>query len=139
VKGNQAAADQLNNALMRLDAVNQVLVNMTSGSVVIRYDPEQISTELLVAAIIRVLNLESQLDKVPQSVLGREISQMSHALNRTVYDQTKGTIDLRTALLISIAGLGVAKILNQRNSAFPAGFTLLWWAGRGLFSPVEGS
>ena len=124
---------------MRVDAVRQVDVSPISGSVVIRFDPEQISAELLVAAIIKVLGLEKELDRLPSSVIGQEISQVSQALNRAVYDQTNGLIDLRTALLISMAGLGAAKLWNQPRLALPGGFTLLWWAGSGLFRPAHGS
>ncbi len=59
--------------------------------------------------------------------------------NRAVYDQTNGLIDLRTALLISMAGLGIVKLWSQPHWALPAGFTLLWWSGSGLFRPAEAS
>ena len=139
LKGNKDAADRLTSALKRVQAIDLVAVNTISGSVVIRFNPEQISAELLVAAIIKVLGLEKELERIPASVLGREIHHVAHALNRAVYDQTQGLMDLRTALLLAMAGLGTIKLLQHRQLALPAAFTLLWWAGDGLFRSTERS
>jgi hypothetical protein len=130
--GDDQAGEHLRATLGRVASVQHLDVDPVTGSVLIRYDAEAINAALLVAAIIKILNLEGELDKVPASRMQREVRHVSKALNRALYDQTHGLLDMKTAVFLSLAALGTAKLWQQRSLALPAGFTLLWWAGNGL-------
>lgn len=134
LRGDAAAAEKLSASLGRIESVEAVRVSPVTGSVLLLYDAEAISADLLVAAIIRILGLEDELHRVPSSVVGRELREVSHALNRAVYDRTGGIVDLRTALLLALAALGMTRLWRGGKLALPAGFTLLWWAGHGLLA-----
>lgn len=127
-----ASGERLVGTLERVASVENVSVNNITGSVLIHYDPGEINAALLVAAIIKILGMEEQLERVPVSRLQREVRQVSKALNRALYDKTNGILDLKTAIFLSLAALGTAKLWQQHSLALPAGFTLLWWAGNGL-------
>jgi hypothetical protein len=139
LRGADAEADSLAQSLQRIDAVEAVRVNPVTGSVLIRHDPDAISADLLVAAIIKVLRLEGDLNRVPPSTVRRELREVSHALNRAVYDRTQGIIDLRTAVCLALAAVGTTRLWRQGGLSLPAGFTLLWWAGNGLLGDRGGS
>ena len=130
--GDVASGKHLASALDRVASIKKVCVNTVTGSVLIHYDAQTLNAALLVAAVIKVLGLEGELEKVPVSRLQRELRQVSKALNRALYDQTNGLLDMKSAIFLSLAALGTVKLLRQRSLALPAGFTLLWWASNGL-------
>ena len=132
LQGDMPAVEKLTDALTRVEAVEEVRVSPVTGSVLLQFDPDRISADLLVAAIIKVLQLEGELDRTPSSVVGRELREISHALNRSVYDRTGGILDLRTAVFLTLGVLGTTRLWSQSGLSLPAGFTLLWWAGNGL-------
>jgi hypothetical protein len=130
--GDVAAGEHLAATLKRVASVQSVSVDKVSASVLIRYDAETLNAALLVAAVIKILSLEGELEKVPVSRLQQECRQVSKALDQALYDQTNGLLDMKSAIFLSLAALGTAKLWQQRSLALPAGFTLLWWAGNGL-------
>ncbi len=139
LKGDSRTAEDLAMALQRIESVEAVRVSPITGSVLLCYDPEKISAELLVAAMIKLLRLDDELNQVPPSVIGHEFREISHALNRAVYDRTGGIIDLRTALFLALGVVGVTRLYKGGMLSLPAGFTLLWWAGNGLLNKRGGS
>ena len=139
LKGDANTAEDLALSLQRIQSVEAVRVSPVTGSVILCYDPEAISPELLVAAIIKLLGLETELDRAPSSVVSRELREVSHAVNRAVYDRTGGIVDLRTAMFLTLAAVGVTRLWRGGTLALPAGFTLLWWAGNGLLGKRGGS
>lgn len=118
--------------------MNSVEVNLISGSVLIHYQPEVINPEILFVAIIKLLDLESELLSTPDPFLGREIREIGDSLNRTVYELTGGMTDFHTLLLISLAVFGIYMFRRDSLRAFPGGITLLWWAYSSFRSNAEG-
>ena len=131
--GNDDDVQRIERQLSRVDGIDQVQANRISGSVVIRYQPEHISPELLFAALIRLLDLEKELERTPQPALAKQLRQLGDALNRAVYSKSDGFIDLWTAIPLVLLGLGVRKIVQEKSLTFPNGFTLAWWAYMALF------
>ena len=128
-------ADALRARLARLDGVRQVEVSPVSGSVCVRFAPEQVSPELLFGAVIRLLGLEVHLRRQPQSVIGREIRAGGDAVNRAIHAQTGGLLDLWTAVPLVLAGLGLRNLATGGAYGWP----MLWWAYRSLFPPTGGA
>lgn len=138
VVGREAARDLLIQNLSKIKGVTSIEVNLTSGSVLIHYQPETMTPELLFAAIIKLLDLEAEFLSTPESMLAREFREIGSSLNRTVYELTGGVTDFHTLLLISLAFLGIYIIRKDPVRAFPSGLTLLWWAYRSFRSDREG-
>jgi hypothetical protein len=127
LRGNAEGARLLAEKLPTLQGVHSVELNRTTGSVLIRYRPDDVAPELIFAAIVRLLDLESELAHTPQPALVRELREFVGSLNRTVYDRTSGLLDFSSAALILLAAAGVKACLTEGARAFPAGFTLVWW------------
>jgi copper chaperone CopZ len=132
LEGNQKAGSILKEKLLVIEGVESVEVNPISGSVLIHYQESSVKPELLFAALVRLLGLEKELEKPPQSILSRELRIAGDSLNRAVHEKTGGLLDLWTAVLILLAGVGARKLIQQGMGAFPAGFTLVWWAANDL-------
>ncbi|MEW6349657.1 MAG: HMA2 domain-containing protein [Thermodesulfobacteriota bacterium] len=139
VVGREAARDLLIENMQRIRGVTSIEVNLISGSVLIHYQPEVITPEILFAAIIKLLDLESEFLSTPEPVLAREFREIGNSLNRAVYELTRGMTDFHTLLLISLAVFGIYMVRKDPLRAFPGGFTLLWWAYRSFGSDSEGS
>ena len=131
--GDGTGIQSIETQLQRVEGVDSVEAKKISGSVVILYQPEKIAPELLFAALIRVLGLEKELERTPQSTVAKELRNIGEALNRTVYSMTDGLVDLWTIIPLVLLGVGIRKIMTERTLSFPAGFTLLWWAYMGMF------
>ncbi|UCH83520.1 MAG: heavy-metal-associated domain-containing protein [Candidatus Latescibacterota bacterium] len=136
--GRDDTVARLQETLGRIEPVRRVDISATTGSVLFDYDKNRVSADTLAAAVIRLLGLERELEKDVQPVLVDELRGFERSLNRAVYEKTRGALDLKTALFIVLAAMGIQKMVKQGGMALPAGFTLLWWAGNGLFGQKGG-
>jgi hypothetical protein len=133
VQGDESAGAAIIENLQRLPGVESVEFTRITGSVLIRYECDQLSPELLLVALLKILDLEEQFLETPRPVLARELSELSDSANRTVYHITGGLTDLWTAVLVALLVLGISRVARDRLNAIPGGLTLLWWAGTLLF------
>jgi hypothetical protein len=133
LKNDDNKTNLIKEQLPKIEGVDSVQVNKTSGSVLFRFNKEKIKPELLCAALIRLLELEKELEKTPKPILTKELSEMGTALNRAVFEKTGGIIDLWTAVPILLIIFGFRRILTDRATMWPTGFTMLWWAYNSLF------
>ncbi len=131
---NDAKAERfLMEQMPKVKGVSRVQISTVTGSVLVEFADNEIQPELLYTVLIRLLGLEKELERVPQSVVLREIRLMGDSLNRAVLERTGGIIDLWTAIPIVLGLVGIRKIMAQGALAVPTGFTLLWWAYHSLF------
>ena len=127
----QGQAEDLQKRLARLDGVHEVAVSAVSGSVCVWFAADRVTPELLLGAIIRLLGLERHLQRLPRSVVGREIREGGEAVNRAIHAKTGGLLDLWTTVPLVLVGLGIRNVATGR----PYGWPMLWWAYRSLFPP----
>lgn len=130
--GQPEAATRLRETLAGIDAVDAATVDAVTGSVLVAYDADRLDPGVLGAALVRLLGLEKAAAREPDPLLARELRTFSKALNRAVYAQTDGLLDLHSILLLALAVIGLRKTMQQGLLALPAGFTLLWWSMHGL-------
>jgi copper chaperone CopZ len=124
---NAAGLALVREKLPTIQGVQSVELSPATGSVLIRYREDDVRPELLFAAVVRLLNLDAELKRVPQPVVTRELREILGSVNRAVYDRTGGLLDLWSAVLILLVGIGIQKLVVQGMRAFPAGLTLVWW------------
>lgn len=133
LKNNESAIEIVEKQIPKIDGIQSVQVNQITGSVLIHFDRDKLEPELLCAALIRLLDLEKELEKMPKAMLSKELREMGNSLNRAVFERSGGIIDLWTAIPILLAIMGFRKILTERATMWPTGFTMLWWAYNALF------
>ena len=130
--GRQTQAEELQKRLAQIHGLLSVSVNSISGSICLRFRPDRIKPEMLLAAIVRLLGLEQQIGQRPRSLVGREIRAAGDALNHAMFERTGGLIDLYTAMPLLLLAVGLRNIAAGRVVGWP----LLWWAYRTLFPPA---
>jgi hypothetical protein len=110
---SDSAVAVLNERLGKVDAIDKLIVTPRTGSVLIRYRASEISEDLLLAALVRLLGLEKAFDQPPQPVIAKEMKHMGESLNRAVYEKTGGIVDLFSAVMILAGMVGIRKILSN--------------------------
>lgn len=123
--------------LSSLEGIDSVTSSAISGSLIVRFDQERVPPPLLFAAIARLLELEKELEKPVTAGVLREIRQVGGSINRMLYDETHGMVDLRTLAVGGLLLLGGRKLLTEKWATMPTGLTLLWWAFN-LINRAEG-
>jgi hypothetical protein len=116
------------NQLSSLKGIDQLSTNSVTGSLVIRFDQQTLDPVFLFSVVARLLGFEEQLEKPVNPIILREFNEMSGSLNRAVYDETHGIIDLRTLAVAILLILGGRQLIRDRWGALPTGVTLIWWA-----------
>ena len=132
--GQHAAAEQLQKTFGKLEGIRTVEVNPVSGSVLLQFAPDRVKPDMLLAAAIRLLGLEKDIQRPPRSYLGEGIQQAGDSLNRAIHQQTGGVIDLWTGVSFLLLALGI-RHLAAGNSQL--GSQRLWWAYLSMFSPAQ--
>lgn len=118
--------------LSELDGVSRVEVSAVTGSILVRYSEAELAPALLFAAVVRVLGLDAALARTPEPKLTRQLRDLGGSLNRAVYEETHGLLDLWSLVLIVLAVYGAAQVAAKGRLALPAGATFLWWSLNGL-------
>ncbi len=116
------------NKLYTLSGVSNVNASIITGSIVIKYDSNQIMPPMMFAAIAHLLELENELNQSPTPALLQEIRAIGKSFNRVVYQETYGIVDIQTITIFMLIFLGGKKFIQDRWASLPAGITLLWWA-----------
>jgi len=125
IKGDITSSQNLEKQLKHIDSVSEVKVSVHTGSIIIHYDAEKLEAALLVAAIIKLLGLESELDKVPEPLIRKYFKKATKALDQAVYDRTNGLVDIKTLgfILLTLTSMSRTK---KTNSILPSLITLLF-------------
>jgi hypothetical protein len=115
-----------------LEGITRTAVNPVSGSVLISYEEGAVRPEILYGVLVKLLGLEEELERTPQSVVARELSLLGGSFDRAVYEKSNGLVDGWSLLMLGLAGLGIRQIINNGARALPTGVTMVWWALNGL-------
>lgn len=130
--GDRKTCDDLATRFSKLQGIRSAAANPVTGSLLIRYDEDTVRPEVLFGAVVKLLGLEEELERVPTPVLTRELGLLGQSLDRAVYEKTGGLVNGWSLLMLVIAALGVRQVINNGARAWPAGITMVWWAVNGL-------
>lgn len=127
LKGDNTLVDYIIGQLSKVKFISHVEASAVTGSLLINYDYGQIDPNMLTAAIVKLLNLESEIDKKKDSLVTRELSNIKEVLNLAVYNKTNGILDIRAIYLIAIMIFAVRGI-RTAPKMLPNGYTMARWA-----------
>ncbi len=127
LKNDENLCELLKEKLEELPDIKEVNYNTLIGSLLIKYNQNNLESDLLISIIIKLLNLEEEIDKKVHGILGKEVKNINEALDRGIYEKTHGFITLEELIIISLL-LGGTYQLITKPIMLPSGLTLLWWA-----------
>ena len=138
--GNDALAKALEDALAKLDFVDEVKANPMTGSLLFLYHGDEVKIDALAEELAsRVFCAPTGMgrgargDRPPcesategLAAFGQSVRGTFNALNRQCKALTGGWFDLPSLLSLVFTVQGVKKILETKQ--LPSGPQLLWWA-----------
>jgi len=122
--GNEKELKNLKKLLKSFDNIQKIEGSTITGSVLITY--EKIEPSLITGILIHILNLKEAIDKPVTGRIHREFSSIISSLNRAIYEQSHGLLDINTITSLTLGTLGVTSLIRNPVKA-PGAWTLLWW------------
>ncbi|MCT4508875.1 MAG: hypothetical protein N4A48_08955 [Tepidibacter sp.] len=126
LKNNEEIKSIIIEQLSKIKVITNIEINTITGTVLLNYDNEKIDPMIIIGVMIKILNLEQEIEKKPKSKVEKEMIELRTSVNRAVYEKTQGIIDGRTALGLSLFLFGIYR-LRKNTNIIPSGMTLMWW------------
>ncbi|WFD09928.1 HMA2 domain-containing protein [Tepidibacter hydrothermalis] len=126
LKNNEEIKSIIMDQLSKINLITNIDINTITGTVLLNYDNEKIDPMIIVGIMIKILNLEQEIEKTPKSKIEKEMIELKSSLNRAVYEKSQGIIDGKTTLGLSLVLFGIYR-LRKNPTIMPSGMTLMWW------------
>ena len=125
LKNNEENIVYLSEQLKRIKVINSFKIIKILGSLTINFNENEVSHEIIISSILRLLNLDKEILELREGKLKKFINEISRILNISIYNKTNGVLDLETLIAI-LLGLYALKNLKT-NTSIPSNATLVWW------------
>ncbi len=123
---------ELGNSLIsqmgKIDGIKLAETNPMTGTLLIIYEEKKINNEMLIAALIRLLGLEHEEGSKKGSKIMEEVRLVNKSIDYALMDKTKGMLDLKTSMAVTLIAMAVRQYIKYGNIGSPSGLTLLYWA-----------
>ncbi len=131
IVGKEKVFGELAAQLKKIDGIKKVDYSIITGSLLIHFDENILQADFLFTIIIRLLGFEKELERIPSPTISKEIDRFGKALDHAVFSQTKGLLDLKTLVSVSLGLFGIAKLISKPLT-MPAAVTMIWWSYNSL-------
>jgi len=111
--------------LLNLKGINSVEVNVLIGSMLILFDENVIDPVMLIGIVLNFMELEEEAFSRKNGKITFALKDIVEAVDMTVYNKTKGILDLKSLIALLFIGYGIKKV--RQNPVMPNGVNLLWW------------
>lgn len=118
-------AKELVGKLASLNGIEDISVNTLIGSVLIKFSEEVVDLITLIGAVLSILGLEEEVFDKKNGKLFSGMREVIESIDFTIYNKTKGILDLKSTIALLFIINGIRKI--RQNPIMPNGVNLLWW------------
>ncbi len=125
LKGNDEVSKYLEEKLKQVSGIRSVTVNSLVGSLLVKYEEKTIEPIFLVGIILNILGLEDKVFEKKNGTIHDIMKETVDMVDLTIYNKTKGILDLKTIIALFFMGYGFKKV--RQNPIMPNGVNLLWW------------
>ena len=101
-----SAYEKLRDRLLGVSPISKVNCNPNSGSLLIHFDEQGIEPLLLQGVVIRLAGLDVLMQGQRQPWLSNIVKDSSKMVNDSIYDTSKGLLDVKTLLFLFFAYAG---------------------------------
>ena len=126
LKNDNEKVEELRLNLLKLNGIDEVTINSLLGTVLIKFDEDIIEPVILIGVLLNFLGLEEEAFEKKNGKISFVLKDILEAMDMTLYNKTKGILDLKTSMALFFLIYGVKKI--RQNPIMPNGVNLLWWA-----------
>lgn len=131
LKESEQGREILLSQLSKISTIKKIEINNITGSLTLEYDDSQMNPQLLIGVIIKLLNLEYQINNRPKALLNKEMSTAKEAVNLAIYNKSKGILDLKSLLAFGFIIIGIRKV-KKSPLDLPNGYNLLRWGYKAI-------
>lgn len=118
-------AKELVGKLASLNGIEDISVNTLIGGVLIKFSEEVVDPITLIGAVLSILGLEEEVFDKKNGKLFSGMREVIESIDFTIYNKTKGILDLKSTIALLFIINGIRKI--RQNPIMPNGVNLLWW------------
>lgn len=122
---NLEKEDEVRKKLLTLKGINSVEVNTLVGSMLVLFDETIIEPVMLIGIILNFMGLEEEAFTKKSGKVTFALKDTIDAVDMTIYNKTRGLLDLKSIIALVFIGYGIKKI--RQNPVLPNGVNLLWW------------
>ncbi len=126
IKQNPDACNILIDTCNKIPGINKITINECIGSILIEYDFNTLEPVLIIGIVLKILDLEKEINQNPKSLVSKESINIADSLNRTIYEKTNGIMDFKSMVFLLIGAYSIYDI-KARPEIRPCGYTCLWW------------
>lgn len=126
LKNDDKKADELKMNLLKLNGIKEVAINSLLGTILVKFDETIIEPVILIGVLLNFLGLEEEAFEKKNGRMSFVLKDILEAMDMTLYNKTKGTLDIKTTIALFFLIYGVKKI--KQNPIMPNGVNMLWWA-----------
>lgn len=130
---NSAKGKELLEERMRsIEGIEKVDVNILTGSILVLHNEAKLEKILILGIIVKLLGLESRIQTKEVPIVRKEIRKWNEALNYSLYEKTKGLLDIKVALALVFLFYGIKGLFFSTEISKANPYSLLYWAYRSL-------
>ena len=118
--------NSLKEQLVKLNGIKEVSFNLILGTLLIKFDENVIEPMMLLGVILNICGLEEEVFSKKNGVVSSTVSEVLRAVDVTIYNKTKGILDIKSVIGSVFSFYGIKKV--RQNPIMPNGINLLWWA-----------
>lgn len=133
IKYNNSSKIKVENVFENIEAIRSASINTTTSSILISFDESQISVEILMGIIIKILDLDKLIEDNKNPLIIKEINNLKDALNYSVYKETKGLLNFTSLVPLLLMFFALKNLVIQKGRQATNPYTMLYWAYRSLF------
>lgn len=127
LKNNMELCRTLEQQLNQAGSISHIQSNRHTGTLLVIFDRDKIDPATLTGVLVKLTGQEKEVEQMPQSVAGKELSKLIRSLNSSVYTHSDGFFDLNSMISLVFLSLGLWTVI-RRPSVLPAGISLVYWA-----------
>ncbi len=97
----------------QLKDIKNIKIEPIIGSIVIEFDESILPVETLVETIIKILDLENEIQKPKVGVIDQKVGELLKEIDIRIYNKTNGIFSLKSVVFLKLIILGVWKIRRK--------------------------
>lgn len=125
LKNNDENILYLSEQLKRIKVIDSFKIIKSLGSLTINFNENEVSHEIIISSILRLLNLDKEILELKDGKLKKLIHEIAKILNISIYNKTNGVLDLPTLTAVLLGAYALKNI--KTNTSIPSNATLVWW------------
>ncbi len=132
MKNNTESKSKLLSTMKSVSSIEKISIDTLTSSILISYKEDEVSEEILLGALIKLLGLEEIIENHKDPVILSEIKRFNESLNYSFFKKTKGALDFNTLLPLMFIFFGLKKIYIKKGDVSANPYSLLYWAYKSL-------